>query len=116
MPDQDDDVFGEDEDEAVDGFDRLGDILFQRISAFAEEEDVDDEILPLLLLRLALSMHMMTYATSVAKPSAGGLKLELDRFRRDAEEMIREMKKSADGFITHARELIAAAEREEDET
>src|SRR5450631_3643491 len=99
MPDQNDDVFGEDEDEAVSEFDRLGEVLFQRITAFAEEEDVDDEILPLLLLRLSLSMRMMTYATSVANPSAGGLKLELDRFRRDADGLIREMKRDADRFI-----------------
>jgi hypothetical protein len=116
MSDQNDDVFGEDEDEAARDFDRLGDVLYQRIAAFAEEEDVDDEILPALLLRLSLSMRMMTYATSVAKPSAGGLKLELDRFRRDAEEMIREMKKDADRFIAQAKEMIAAAEQGEDET
>jgi hypothetical protein len=55
MSDQNDDVFGEDEDEAARDFDRLGDVLYQRIAAFAEEEDVDDEILPPLLLRLSLS-------------------------------------------------------------
>jgi len=116
MPDDNDDLFDEDEDEAADDFNRLGDVLFQRITKFAEEEDVDDEILPLLLLRLALTMRMMTYAVSVAKPSGGGLKLDLDRFHRDAEELIREMKKDADRFIAEAKETIAAAELGEDET
>ena len=115
MPDQDDDPFGEDEDEAVSDFDRLGDVLYQRIAEFAEEEDVDDEMLPLLLLRMALTVRMMAYATSVTKPSGGGLKLELDRFRRDAEELIREMKKDADGFIVQAKEMIAAAGLEEED-
>jgi hypothetical protein len=117
MSEENDDLFGEDrEDEAVDDFDRLGDVLYQRIAAFADEEDVDDEILPLLLLRLALTTRMMSYAMSVAKPSGGGLKLDLDRFHRDAQELIREMKKDADRFIAQAKELIAAAEQGGDET
>ena len=80
------------------------------------EEDVGDDILPLLLLRLSVTMRMMNYAESVAKPSAGGLKLDLDRFRRDADDLIREAKKDADGFIARVREVIAAARLEEDET
>ena len=68
-----DDLFSEDGDEAVDDFDRLTDLLFQRIDEFAEEEDVADEILPLLLLRLAVTMRMVAYAATTAKPSGGGL-------------------------------------------
>ena len=84
------------------------------IEEFADEEDVADDILPLLLLRLSATMRMMAYAVSVAKPSGGGLKLDLDRFRRDADELIREMKKDADRFIAEARESMAA-ELDEDE-
>jgi hypothetical protein len=116
MPDENDDLFGEDEDEAVDDFDQLTNMLFQRVAEFAEEEDVADEMVPLLLLRIALTMRMMTYAMTVAKPSGGGLKLDLDRFRRDAEEMIRAMKKDADQLIAQAKDTIAAAEQGEDET
>ena len=113
-----DDLFGEDgdEDEAVDDFDQLTDILFQRIEEFAEEEDVADELLPLLLLRLALTMRMVAYAATVAKPSGGGLKLDLDRFRRDIEDLIRETKKDADRFIAQARESMTAEELGEDES
>ena len=78
MPDENDDLFGEDGDEALDDFNRLTDLLFQRVSEFAEEEDVADDILPLLLLRLSATMRVMAYAVSVAKPSGGGLKLDLD--------------------------------------
>jgi hypothetical protein len=116
MPDSNDDLFSEDENEAVDEFDRLGAQLFERISEFAEQEDVPDELLPLLLLRLSITTRMMAYATSVAKPSGSGLKLDLDRFRQDAEHLIRGMKKEADGFIAQAKEAIAAAEPEDDET
>jgi hypothetical protein len=58
---------------------------------------------------------MMAYSTSVAKPSAGGLKLDLDRFRQDADDLIREMKKDAEGFIKRAQEAIAAAAAEAEE-
>ena len=59
---------------------------------------------------------MMGYAMSVARPSAGGLRLDLDRFRREAEDLIRVMKKDADRFIAQAQATIAAAMLEEDET
>jgi hypothetical protein len=116
MPDSNDDLFGEDDNDAVSDFDRLTDILFQHVSEFADEEDVADELLPLLLLRLSLSIRMMSYAMSVAKPSGGGLKLDLDRFRRDVEELFREVKRDADRFIAEAKETIATAEYGEDET
>jgi len=47
---------------------------------------------------------------SVAKPSGGGLKLDLDRYRRDAEELIREMKRDADQIVAQAKETIEMAE------
>jgi len=104
------------EEAAVEDFDRLTDLLFQRVDAFAEEEDVADELLPLLMLRLAVTLRMMAYAATVAKPSGGGLKLDLDRFRRDFEDLVRETKKDADGFIARAKEAIAAAEPDEHES
>jgi hypothetical protein len=118
MPDDDDDLFGEDEseNEAADDFDRLTDRLFQRVAEFAEDEDVPDEILAMLLLRLSLTTRMMTYVMSVAKPSGSGLKLDLDRYRRDAEELIREMKKEADQIVTQAKMTIETAGLDEDES
>jgi hypothetical protein len=113
MPDMDDDSF---EDEAIDDFNRLSELLVEHITAFAEEEDVPDGILPALLLRLSLTMRMMTYMVSTAKPSGSGLKLDLDRYRREAEELIREMKKDADRLVAEAKETLAAAELEEDDT
>ena len=80
------------------------------------EEDVADELLPLLLIRLAVTMRMVAYAATVAKPSGGGLKLDLDRFRRYIEDLIRETKKDADRFIAQARESMTADELGEDES
>jgi hypothetical protein len=116
MPDDKDDLFGKDENEAVDDFDRLSEILVRRIGEFAEEEDVADEVLAPLLLRLALTMRMVAYAATAAKPSGGGLKLDLDRFRRDIEDLIRETKKEADRFVAQAKESMAQAELDEDES
>jgi hypothetical protein len=116
MPGENDHLFGEDEDEAVEDFNRLTDILFERVAEFAEDEDVGDDMIPPLLLRLALTMRMMNYASSVTKPSGGGLKLDLDRFRRDIEDLIRELKKNADRFIAETKEAIAAAEPGDEET
>ena len=116
MPDDKDDLFGEDGDEAVDDFNRLTDILFQRIIEFAEEEDVADELLAPLLLRLALTSRMVAYTATAAKPSGGGLKLDLDRFRRDIEDLMCETKEDADRFIAEAKEAMAAAEPDEDES
>jgi hypothetical protein len=115
MSDDGDDLFGEEPDEALTDFDRLTELLHQRVVEFAEEEDVTDEWLSALLLRLALSSRMVAYASTAAKPSGGGLKLDLDRFNREINEIIRAAKKDADHFIATAKASMAANEPGEDE-
>jgi len=115
MPDDQDDLFGEDGNEALDEFDRLTEVLNQRVLEFADDEEVEDETLWPLLLRLTLTSRMVAYAANAAKPSGSGLKLDLDRFRRDIEDLIRAAKKDADLFIAQAKEAGALAEQEEDE-
>jgi hypothetical protein len=115
MSDDQENLFDENGNDLLDDFDRLTHVLFERVSEFAEEEEIDDELLSMLLFRLSLTTRMMAYAENAAKPSAGGLKLDLDRFGRDIETHLRESKKDADRFITEAKASIAAAEREEDE-
>ena len=116
MSDDQENLFDENGNNLLDDFDRLTHSLFDRVSEFAEDEDIDDELLALLLFRLSLTTRMMAYAQNAAKPSAGGLKLDLDRFGRDIETQIRESKKDADRFITDVKASIATAEREEDES
>jgi hypothetical protein len=113
MPD-DNDLFDDDEG-ARDEFDRLTQVLSQHLVKFADDEDVPDEMLAVLLLRIAITSRMVGYVATTAKPSAGGLKLDLDRFRRDIEDIIRETKKDAEAFIAHTKASIAAAELDEDE-
>ena len=114
MPD-DNDLLDDDGGEARDEFDRLTELLSQHVVKFADEEDIPDEMLAPLLLRIAVTSRMVGYVASTAKPSAGGLKLDLDRFRRDVDDIVRETKKDAEGFIARAKEEIAAAELDEDE-
>jgi hypothetical protein len=102
------------EDAEADELDRLTDLLFLRISEFADEEEVGDDVLGLLLLRLAVTTRMMSYVVSVDKPSGFGLKLDLDRFRRDVEELVREMKHEAEAFIEQAKDAIVAARKEQE--
>ncbi len=116
MSDDQENLFGEDGNDILDDFDRLTHLLFERVSEFAEQEDLDDELLSMLLFRLSLTMRMVGYAETAAKPSAGGLKLDLDRFRRDIEDLIRHTKKGADQFVADAKDSMAALDRDEDES
>ena len=114
MPD-DNDLSDEDGQEARDEFDRLSQLLSQHLVEFAEDQDVSDEMLAVLLVRIAITSRMVGYVASTAKPSAGGLKLDLDRFRRDIEDLIRVTKKDAEGVVARAKASLAAAELDEDE-
>jgi len=116
MADDHDDLFFEHGDEVADDFERLSELLFQRIADFAEEEEVADGLLSPLLFRLAVTMRMMDYVATTAKPSGGGLKLDLDRFRRDIDDIIRATKKDADRFVAEAKESMAEAERDQDDS
>jgi hypothetical protein len=113
MPDKRDDAPGDDDDAAqAEEFDRLSDLLFVHISDFVKEQEVGDELLALLMLHLAVTTRMMAYVVSVDKPSSFGLKLDLDRFRRDVDELVRKSKKGADEFIAQAKEALAQAAEE----
>jgi hypothetical protein len=112
----DDDLFDGDDAEAIDEFGQLSQMLLERVSEFAEEEDINDDALPLMLLNVAVTLRATAYPISVAKPSVGGLKLDLDRFGRAADDMIRELKKDANRFLEEAKALLAEEDSKQDET
>ena len=66
----DDDLFDGDDAEAIDEFGQLSQMLLERVSEFAEEEDINDEALPLMLLNVAVTLRATAYPVSVAKPCA----------------------------------------------
>ena len=51
----------------------------------------------------------------VEKPSGSGLKLDLDRFRREVDDALRHAKKGADEFIENIKPVLAAARAGDDE-
>jgi hypothetical protein len=104
----------EDFDEASEQYERLRDLLQARISEFADEHDVPVGALSPLLMDLAVTTRMTDYALSVEKPSASGLKLELDRMLREAGDYIRDCKRHAEDFMAHTKDAIAQAQAEID--
>lgn len=109
--DNTDDELGEDAGE----WERHQAALFEAIEEFQEEHDINDFAMSLLLADLAVNKRMMGYALETEKPSGTGLKLELDRFRRELEELFRGFRKNADEFVAHAKALIEQVAREEAE-
>ena len=113
MTQREDDLFGDEPDrEAMDEFERKRELLHARISEFADEHDVPDGMLSALLLDLAVTARMMDYTLSVEKPSASGLKLELDRMQREIADFVRDCKRHADEYIEHSKDAIAQARAE----
>src|ERR1700704_5323383 len=98
--------------EGEDDFDRMLNMLHAHISEFAEEHDLPVGALSPLLLDLGVTSRMMDYVLSVEKPSGSGLKLELDRMRRDIDDLVRDCKRNADEFIAHSKEALEEALKE----
>jgi hypothetical protein len=112
-----DDDFGEDaeQDAAMEEFDRHSGAVFQFVQDYIEEHDLLEEVMSVVLLGISLRLRMVGYALETEKPSETGLKLDLDRFRREVEESVRAAKKDADRFIAEVKSARAEAENEDDE-
>lgn len=106
------DDFDEDDQAAIEELDRHGMALHKLVQDYMDAHDLSDEMTSLLLLNISVRMRMVAYALETEKPSASGLKLDLDRFRREIDECVRAAKKDADAFIAEAKVARAAAERE----
>jgi hypothetical protein len=109
------DDFDEETDGAMDELYRHGVALHQLVQEYMDEHDLSDEMTSLILLNMSVRMRMVGYALGTEKPSASGLKLDLDRFRRDIDDCVRDAKKNADQFIAEAKEALAAVENEADD-
>jgi hypothetical protein len=104
-----DDLFGNHHPEQaqMDELQAFREALFGRISEAVDEHEIPDGLIPLLLAEIAVTFRATGYALAAEKPSASGLKLDLDRFRREIDEIVRAIKKSADEFVASAREARA---------
>lgn len=75
---------------------------------YVEEYEVPEPTAVFTLLQLAISMQMSAYLGTVEKPSAQGLKMELDRFGNDIADMVRDAKKSAAEFIEDYKAAVSS--------
>jgi hypothetical protein len=109
------DDFDQETEADVDELSQHGMALHQLVQDYTDEHDLSDEATSLMLLEISVRMHMVGYALETEKPSASGLKLHLDRFRREMDNLIRDAKKNADQFIAQAKTLRAVAENESED-
>ena len=109
-----DDPFGGDPeaDAAMDEFERHSGAVFEFVQDYIDEHDLLDEMMSLVLLNISLRLRMVGYALETEKPSASGLKLDLDRYRREIDDAVRHAKKDAERFIAEVKTARAEAENE----
>ena len=112
-----DDLFGNGEEHDADEseFERHGRAVHELVQDYLDEHEIPDSAGSVLLLQAALTLRMIGYATEVEKPSAGGLKLELDRFQREMNDAVRLAKRGAEEFIETSKVELEAARRELEE-
>jgi len=116
MPDSDDSLSDDPEfNEFASEFERHREALYQLVSDYMDEEDVNETLAAHLLLDATVHMRMAAYGTSVEHPSVGGLKLDLDRLRQEMDQFVREAKKGAEDYIREVKSLREEIEREEAE-
>jgi hypothetical protein len=105
------------DDEARDAFERHSRALNELIQDYLEAQDIPDQIGALMVISLGINLRMLGYALDVDKPSVSGVKLDLDRFGREIESVLRDSKKGAEEFIERIKLVLAAEEaaNEDDE-
>jgi len=103
-----DDLFGKEnpDQEEEQEFDALRSALAAVLAEFGDEQGIGEDMLSFLLLDAAVTQRTLAYAFSVAKPSESGLKLELDRFGRAFNDLLRDAKKQAASTLPKLRDLI----------
>jgi signal transduction histidine kinase len=115
MGTDDDDDIDPEMDEAASEWERHHQEIHQLVEAYQEEHDLDDVAVSMMLVTIGLNMRMTAYALNVDKPSSTGLRLDLDRFKRDIDELLRNARKHAEDFVETAKVLIEAAADDADD-
>ncbi len=100
--------------EFMDEVEQHSQAIYEMVSDYMDDLEIPEAIISHVLLNLAFNMRMVAYVIDTEKPSAGGLKLDLDRMRNEIEQIIRESKKGAEAFVKSAKTAIAEAEKESD--
>jgi uncharacterized protein YPO0396 len=101
------------DEELDDALDEVRSAFHELVEEFREEQaDMPYAILSVLCAEMSVTARMLGYIDEVDKPSAAGLKLELDRLLRGFESTVRQAKKGAEEYIARAKQAIAEAETE----
>jgi hypothetical protein len=110
MNDRGDDPFEESDEDAeiAEQIERHTEALYDLVSHYMDDEDLHPGAASRLLFSIALQLHMASYAMEVEKPSISGLKIALDRCRREFDDLIRSAKKHSEDFIDQLKEVRAA--------
>jgi hypothetical protein len=111
-----DDPFGDDPEqkEFAEALERHRAALFELISDYMEDAELDVGTAVHLLIGAMVGMRMSDYGMSVASPSAAGLKTDLDRLQGEVDDYLRQAKKGAEKYIERVKEVLAAAAAEEE--
>jgi hypothetical protein len=109
--DEEDEGFAEIEDE----FEQHTKAIYQLVADYMDDLEIPEALIAEVLLHMAVNMRMVAYAIEAEKPSVAGLKIDLDRLRNEVDQLVRESKKGAEGFIASAKSAIADAEKEAQE-
>jgi len=109
MSGPDDDLFGDfhPERSEVEELQRFREALLRRVSEAIEQDEIPEDLVPLLLVEIAVTFRATMYTFAAEKPLNSGLKLDLDRFRRDIDHVVRAARKDADEFIAAAKRAKA---------
>jgi hypothetical protein len=77
-----------------------------------EERGLDEGQLAAFLLGELYHYRAISYVTGTAKPSEAGLRMDLDRLRKEVEEIHRAYRKHAGGIV---KDIVAALDAAEDD-
>jgi len=93
------DFLNNDSERALDEIERHRRAIYERVSDYLDENELSEAVAAAILLDMAVRMRMTAYGISVANPSIAGVKMEMDRFRRDVDTLIALAKRNAEDFI-----------------
>lgn len=95
------------DDASYASYEALSGALQKHVAEFADKHEVPFGMMALLLIDLGVGSRMIEYLVTTAKPSGSGLKLDLDRFRREFDDYIRDCKRDADDFVCRSKDALA---------
>jgi hypothetical protein len=101
--------------EFMDEIEQHGRAIYEMVSDYMDDLEVPEAIISHVLLNMAVNMRMVAYVIDTERPSAGGLRLDIDRMRNEIEQLLRDSKKGAESFVASAKTAIEEAEKEADE-